>query len=192
MDEAVVHRLIRHVGGQLGTVYGKNGKAAVLDKLNGYSNAGRHSPWLVLIDLDNDTDCAPPARAAWLPETAPHLCFRIAVREVEAWLMADAETLAGYLSIARSRVPTNVESLDSPKTTLVNLARNSRSKIIRKEMVPRQGSGRQVGVAYASRLIEYVETMWQPAIAARNSESLYRAIRCLCRLAANYEEPKLT
>ena len=182
VDEAVAHRLVRHVDGQLGTVYGKGGKPSVLKNLKGYNNAGRYSPWFVLVDLDRGRDCAPLARAEWLPRPAPRLCFRIAVRDVEAWLMADAETLASYLSIARNNVPADTESLDSPKTTLVNLARRSRSKRIREDMVPRHGSGRQVGPAYVSRITEYVDTTWRPQIAARRADSLQRAIACLRRL----------
>ena len=48
--------------------------------------------------------------------------------------MADAETLAGYLEIARNKVPVDTESLDFPKTTLVNLARRSRRKRIREDV----------------------------------------------------------
>jgi len=57
VDEAVARRLVRHVGGQPGKVYGKGGKPSVLNNLEGYNNAGRHFPWFVLVDLDRD--CAP-------------------------------------------------------------------------------------------------------------------------------------
>ena len=117
VDEAVVRRLIAHAGGQTGDVYGKNGKDELRQKIDGYNNAARHAPWVVLVDLDNDADCAPPIRDAWLPVPAPHLCFRIAVREVEAWLMADAQTLARYLRVRRTRIPAEPENLARPKTS---------------------------------------------------------------------------
>ena len=88
-DEAVA--LIDHSGGRIGKVYGKSGKPHLQKKIAGYNDAARYGPWFVLVDLDNDADCAPPLRDAWLP--APGLCFRIAVHEVEAWLMADPESL---------------------------------------------------------------------------------------------------
>ena len=59
VDEAVARRLVRHVDGQPGAVYGKGGKPSVLSNLKGYNNAGRRSPWFVLVDLDRDRDCAP-------------------------------------------------------------------------------------------------------------------------------------
>lgn len=182
-DEAVVQRLIDHAGGQVGRVYGKNGKVNLRRKIAGYNNAARHGPWFVLVDLD--ADCAPPLRDAWLPNPVPGLCFRVAVREVEAWLMADPETLASYLDAPRKRITGDPESLDDPKGAMVSLARRSRKPGVRRDMVPREGSGRPVGPAYPGRLIEYATTEWRPEIAARNSESLRRALRCLRRVAAD-------
>jgi len=66
---------------------------------------------------------------------------------------------------------------------LVDLARLSRRNAIRKDMVPREGSGRSVGPAYASRLVEFATGQWQPEAAAERCESLRRAMRCLERLA---------
>lgn len=190
IDEAVVRRLIAHVGGVVGEVHGRDGKAHLHQRLQGYNRAALHESWIVLVDLDADADCAPMLRDAWLPRAAPRLCFRIVVREIEAWLMADAATLADYLSVARSRIPMNVEGLGSPKTTLVNLARGSRRRNIRTDMVPHEGSGRQVGSVYVSRLIEYVQTTWRPEVASRRSESLHRAIVCLRRLVVHRDPPE--
>lgn len=182
VDEAVVRKLIAHVGAHPGPVYGKNGKPALRKKFNGYNNAARHAPWLVLVDLDNDADCAPSLRQDWLPHPAPSMCFRIAVREVEAWLMADPETLAKYLGVARSKVPDEPEALTNPKDEMVKLARQSRRRAIREDMVPRLDSGRRVGPAYTCRVVEYARTHWRPEIAAARSDSLRRAIACLERL----------
>ena len=182
IDEAVVRKLITHAGGQLGAVYGRNGKLALRQKINGYNNAARHSLWIVLVDLDREADCAPPLREAWLPDPAPDLCFRVAVREIETWLMVDAETLAEFLRVARRRIPGRPEHSDHPKESMVTLARHSRRRAVREDMVPREGSGRPIGPAYTSRLVEYVESRWRPEVAARHAESLRRAIACVERL----------
>ena len=179
VDEAVVRSLVAHVDGQIGDVYGKNGKPALRQRIDDYNNAARYAPWVVLVDLDNDADCAPSIREEWVPVPAPNLCFRIAVREVEAWLMADVQTLARYLSVGLSRISADPETLERPKDAMVDLARRSRRNDIRKDMVPRQKSGRRVGPAYASRLIEYVRDHRQPDVAAERSESLQRAIHSL-------------
>jgi len=181
VDEAVARKLITEAGGRPGTIYGKNGKPFLRRHIKGYNNAARHLPWMVLVDLDRDAECAPPFSEEWVHDPAPYLCFRVAVREVEAWLIADVESLAAFLSVARSRIPADPEQLQEPKAEMVNFARHSRRREIREDMVPREGSGRSVGPAYASRLIEYVETRWRPEVATKRADSLRRAIMCLKR-----------
>ncbi len=104
------------------------------------------------------------------------------MREVEAWLLADGENLARFLSVAVRYVPGDPESLVKPKEAMVSLGRRSRKGAIRKDMVPRRRSGRAVGPAYTSRLVEFASTTWRPEIAAERCDSLDRAIRCLRRL----------
>jgi hypothetical protein len=181
VDEAVVRRLIACAGGHPGSVYGKNGKPDLRQKINGYNEAAKRTLWLVLVDLNSEADCAPRLRHDWLPTPAPRLCFRVAIRQVEAWLMADAETLATFLSVKRHTIPADPEALPNAKAEMVNIARNSRRSAIREDMVPRQRSGRAVGPAYSSRLIEYAEKHWRPEVAAQRADSLRRAIDCLKR-----------
>lgn len=181
-DEAVVKRLAAHVGAHVGAVYGKHGKHALKQKMNGYNQAARHAPWIVVADLDRDHDCAPELVSEWVPLPSELMCFRVAVRAVEAWLLADVETMASFLGVAHTAIPASPDEHDDPKRTLVDLARQSRRREIREDMVPRPKSGRAVGPAYASRLIEFTTSAWRPAVAAERSESLRRAIASLKRL----------
>lgn len=182
LDEAVLRRLVEHVGATASSVYGKTGKQRLLQRLNGYNNAAQRGPWFVLVDLNGDDDCAPPFREKWLPTPAPYMCFRIAVREVEAWLFADPKRLAPFLGVRASALPNDPELVVEPKRTMVQVAAISRRRAIREDMVPRPESGRQVGPAYTARLIEFVTnpaTGWRPSVAARESDSLERCLRCL-------------
>lgn len=179
VDEAVAERLIVHAGGVPGSIFGKRGKAALQKGIGGFNHAVGRAPWLVLVDLDRQHECAPPLVGEWVPDIAPHMCFRVAVRAVEAWLLADRETLAGFLRVAIDRIPRQPEVLPDPKQALVTLARRSRSRDVREDMVPREKSGRAIGPAYASRVIEYVHEKWRPDIAAGRAASLERAIACL-------------
>ncbi|MBI3047505.1 MAG: hypothetical protein HYY76_04260 [Acidobacteria bacterium] len=183
VDEAVARTVIAHAGATVGDIYGKQGKAYLRQKITGYNNAAQRSPWLVLVDLNREEECAPPLVSAWLPQPAARLCLRVAVRKIEAWLMADSERLARFLGVSRTKIPTNPEELEDPKTAMVNLARVSRRAAIRQDMSPRAGSGRPVGPAYSSRLIEFASSSWRPKVAAARSPSLRRAIDCLKRLA---------
>jgi hypothetical protein len=183
LDEAVARRLIAQAGGTPGDIYGKHGKSALRRRIAGYNNAARRCPWLVLVDLDREFNCAPLLCEDWLPSgAAAQLCFRVAIRAVEAWLMADAETLAKFLGVARSKIPRGPEGSGDPKADMVNLARSSRRREIRDDIVPRPEGGRQVGAAYSSRLIEYVAFHWRPEVASQRAESLLRATNCLRRL----------
>ena len=185
VDEAVFRRLLKAVRAEPGTVYGKNGKQQLLERLGGYNNAARFSPWLVLVDLDQDAHCPPLFVAARLPVPSERMCFRVAVREVEAWLLGDRERLARFLDVDPGWIPSDPVGSPNPKTQVVNLARRSRSREIVADMVPRRESGRSEGSAYASRLIEFVSDSrhgWRPTVAARSSNSLRRCLRCLRRL----------
>lgn len=179
-DEAVVKRLVVEAGGQLGAVYGKGGKPALRRKVSGYNAAAQFAPWVVLVDLDRDAECAPPFRAAWLPTPAPHMCFRVAVRTVEAWLLADRERFARFLGVNLGSLPRSPEDLEDPKQLVVDLARGSRKRDIRADLVPRPGAGRRIGPAYTDRLIEFAVGPWRPPAAAEIAESLKR---CMSRIS---------
>jgi len=187
LDEAVIKRLIAHVGARAGPIYGKTGKAQLLRRLSAYNQAAQFWPWVVLLDLDQDADCAPPYRAAHLPQPAPKMCFRIAMREVEAWLFADRERLARFLAVPERTIPAHPEMVHSPKDAMAQLAHRSRRRDVREDLAPRPSSGRRVGPAYSSRLIQFVDDTvqgWRPDVAAQASASLARCLRCLCQLVA--------
>jgi hypothetical protein len=112
------------------------------------------------------------------------MCLRVVVREVESWLLADREGLARFLGVAQTLIPKDPESLPDPKAAMISLARRSRRREVRDDMVPRPGSGRPIGPAYPARLIEFAANVWTPETAADRSDSLKRALRCLTRLIA--------
>jgi hypothetical protein len=187
-DEAVLARLAETAGLAVGTVYGGKGKAYLKAKISHYNLAARHYPWIVLVDLDDDEDCAPDLTTSWLPQMAPLLCFRVAVRAVEAWLLADGERFSQFFSVPLSRIPPDVEAVRDPKAAVLALAQRSRRAAIREDMVPRAGSGRREGPLYTPRLIEFIQDAsagWRPEVAAGRSDSLGRCYRALRRLAAD-------
>jgi hypothetical protein len=183
-DEAVLGRLIRHVGADVSTVYGRSGKHNLLARLAGFNEAARHAPWLVLVDLDHDYPCAPDALAIWLPAPSTWMCLRVPVREVESWLLADRPSLASYLGVRQTAIPADPDDLSDPKQALVNAARTSRRRAIREEVVPRPGSGREVGAGYVGHVIQFATSHWEPDIAAAVSPSLMRCLNALRALVA--------
>ncbi len=185
IDEAIARRILAHVSLLCGTVYGKRGKDYLLECLPAYNRAARFIPWLVVVDLDHDAPCAPDFVQDRLPVPASGMCLRLAVRAAEAWLLADAERLAGFLSVPLAKIPTNPDVVPNPKAALVDLARQSRSRAIRDDMVPRPNSGGRVGPGYTGRIIEFVSApphQWRPDVAAGRSDSLRRCLEALTTL----------
>ena len=173
-----MHRLAEVIGGDLGSVHGKRGKYDLDRKIAAYNQAAQYSPWFVLRDMDHDDDCAASLRNCLLPESVSQMCFRIAVRSVEAWLLADRSNIASFLSVSVDLVPRDPEAMENPKVDMVNLARRSKRRAIREDMIPRPGSGRHVGPAYTARMIEFARQHWRPDVASGTSDSLRRAILC--------------
>ena len=181
-DEPVAKRLLEYVGLIPGPVYGKQGKNYLLNRLLNYNNAARYgSSWFVIIDLDNVL-CPSEAIATWLPEPASKMCCRIAVRSIEAWLMADREQMAAFLSVSVAKIPDKPELEADPKSTLLSIARTSHKKSIREDLVPRASSGAKVGPLYPARITEFVENFWRPEVAAQHSISISRCINALSKL----------
>ena len=174
-----MRRLLSEANHQAGPLYIANGKPNLLRALDGYNNAARISPWIVLIDLNGDDDCAPPFVTRHMPSPATQMVFRVCVRQVESWLLADRERIARFLRVSQARIPRNPDSEPDSKEALIGIARRSSDRLIREEMVPSPGSGRRVGPGYVARILEFIQNRWDPSVAAGHSESLDRCLRQL-------------
>jgi hypothetical protein len=189
LDEAVLTKLLLLVGIKVAAPYGKKGKDYLKKKIRGYNQAAKCGDgWIVLVDLDNDAECAPPFVASWLPDRSPNLQLRVAVRAVESWLLADSEEIAHFLGVPRQKIPAQPENEVVPKNTLINIARRSRSREIREDIVPRPDSSASQGPGYTSRLVEFTMRYWDPERAARRAPSLKRTFDSLLRWKADNDE----
>jgi hypothetical protein len=174
--------LLAALGRGVAVAHVVGGKTKLDPRLNGYNNAARYAPWVVIRDLDTE-ECAPVLVQRLLPAPAEFMCFRVAVRAIESWLLADAANLAAYLRVRVGLVPGDPDALPNPKTALVTLANRSTARGIREDMVPRPGSGASIGPNYPARLIEFARDRWNPLAAAGTSPSLNRAIDRIRELA---------
>ena len=147
-----------------------------IKKLN---QAARKTPILVLTDLDR-TECAPILLREWL-NVSPHqnLIFRVAVREVESWIMAHRSAFAAFLGISTNLIPTNPDELGDPKRTLLDLTAKSRRRVLREAIIPALKSTAKMGPDYNGRLGEFVMMNWDVREAAKNSLSLRKAFRAI-------------
>ena len=146
-------------------------------KIKSFNESAKSQAFFVLTDLDN-APCAPALTESWLPKPQhANLIFRVAVREVEAWLLADRTAIAGFLGVKESAVPSDVESLPYPKRALIDLARRSRFAWVKSALVPRVGSTAKIGPDYNACLSQFVLHHWNQEEAARTSKSLRQALR---------------
>lgn len=186
-DEAVLRRVIEHFGAEVHRVQVQHGKSNLRQRVAGYNNAARRSPWLVLVDLNGEYPCPGRLVSEWLPAPAQYMRLRAAVRRIEAWLMADAERFAQFFGVRRRDVPDQPETLANAKSAVVALTSASRKAAVRADMTPRPGSGRPVGPAYTSRIIEFARSQggWRPDVAAQHAPSLDRCLKRLQHLIDN-------
>jgi len=179
LHEAVLRKIFSQLGFSVGRCFSHGGSGYLKTKIKGFNHAARVTPFLVLTDLDR-IDCAPILISDWLPFTRhPNLLFRVAVREIESWVLAHREAFAKYLGVTQNKIPLNVDEVIDPKQFLTNLARTSKYRSIREAIVPRPGSSAKQGPDYNGTLAAFVNDHWDANIAALNSPSLMKMINAL-------------
>jgi len=181
IDAAVVRRVVAAAELSIGPIYGRRGKNHLDKSLNGYNNAAHRSCWLVVRDLDHDAECAPELVQLLMPKPSAHMCFRIAVRQIEAWLLADRDKIADLFQLSLDVIPQDPDALDDAKATLIQLARRSRNRRLREEIVPEASTSAKVGTGYSARMIDFAANLWRPGLAALSSPSLASCLKSLER-----------
>ncbi len=189
LTEAVAERLILETGGVLCVDTKIPGKGAgnLKKKLPELTRVAYSLPVLLITDLDR-VACAPLLISTWkgggkLPQD---MLFRVAVREVESWLMADAEALANLLKIRSKKIPIKPDTLGDPKQTLLELAKKA-PRAIREELIKAPGAIAAQGIGYNSVLGQFVREDWSAERAAIRSPSLASTRRRIDELAARYQ-----
>lgn len=188
LDEAVAQRLAVDSGFRVENVHGKQGWTFVQKSLPMLNQMARFTPCLALVDfMDTGMECPPSVPSAWTPDRHPNLIFRVVVRELESWLLADRRGIARFLRIPAVRVPSAPEEEDDPKRTLVNLARGSSSRRVRDALVPARGASAVVGPDYNAELERFIRGEWSPADARVAAPSLDKCMLRLAELAGKAE-----
>ncbi len=159
--------------------YGKTGFGYLKANIFKFQQASRQIPYVVLTDLDQ-YPCATALKEDWnIVATPRNFMFRIAVRSIESWLMADRKNFADFLGISIQHLPLNPEDEINPKRLLIELAKRSRKREIREDMVPKPKSTANIGPNYTPRLSVFVREQWEIESAQKHSRSLQKAILAL-------------
>ncbi|HEY3358824.1 MAG TPA: hypothetical protein VGQ83_36585 [Polyangia bacterium] len=187
LSEFVLVKVLESLGTfAIGARYSKGGFGYLKKSIRGFNNASKGTPFVVLTDLDT-YPCPSALITEWLPVPQhPNLLFRIAVREVEAWVMAHRNEFAKFMRVGLSDVPSQPDLLPDPKAKLIELARQSKSRDIRDDIVPPPNSKRTVGPNYNGRLGAFVVGHWKLNEAAQCSPSLERTWKRLAAFAPSW------
>ena len=184
LSEEIGLRLAAEVDLKVGQKLRKGGNGYLKTRIKNFCEISRHMPVFVLADLDREV-CPVRMLQSWfrIHRPTPNLVLRIAVTEIESWLLADHRAVSALLKSQLGAIPREPDSLTDPKATLIRLARRA-PKQVRNDLVPSAGSIASQGLGYNQRLSELVRTTWEPDRAANRSPSLRRAREALRKLAS--------
>ena len=99
LSEWVVRRLLtlRTIPYAVGAVFGRSGAGYLKKRAAAFNNAAKHCPFFLLAVFDQ-SPCVPALLDEWLDNPRhKHFLLRIAVHEVESWLLGDLIGLVEFL-----------------------------------------------------------------------------------------------
>ena len=178
LSEWVARRALatRPVGYAIGPVFSQGGYGYLKKQARAFNNAAKACPFLLLTDLDR-TPCPSQLITEWVGQVRhPHLLLRVAVREVESWLLGDPVGLSAFLGLRTPFDFGNPELLADPKLELLKLANRSPRRVIRESLTWKDAaSGRlSQGPDYNAPLARFAATDWNIAAARKKCRSLER------------------
>ncbi len=188
LGQVVLRRILREYRSDalVGGCYGNRGYEYIRKRAREFNKAAKGLPLLMVADLE--MECAPAQLRSLLPRPKhPNLLFRIAIMEIESWILADRSGFSSFLGVAKRRIPQNVDSVSDPKKLIVDLARRCRKRFLREALVPAPGSTARVGPEYNGQLSSFVVYAWNIEEASQNSPSLQRALSAIVRFQPTWQ-----
>ena len=174
LSEEVCLKLAQEVGLTVHQRLRRGGSGYLKSRVMNFRQMAEHIPVLMLTDLDQSV-CAPTLMSDWLglQQGPPGFLFRVAVREVESWLLADHASMSDFLGLNMGALPNEPDQLNDPKQALLTLAQRAR-RDVRDDLVARRGAIASQGLGYNARLCNLVRQAWSPHLASERSPSLAR------------------
>ena len=176
--EAVINRLLSQVWPEA-IIYKKfhgRGSGYLKTHLQAFIHSSRSTPFFVLLDSDNE-GCAKKMLDSLSLKAPPYnFILRIAVHEVESWILADYDNFLKVINVKSGHCPVNTDTIKQPKEYILNLARKSASSMIKKSLLPTKDGGALQGPGYNSVMVRFALEKWDIFNASLRSESLKRAV----------------
>lgn len=175
LSEAIALRLISEIPTPHHVTFklGNKGNGYLRSRMSSWYQMAQQQVMVVLTDLDR-ANCVVEFRDQWLTNVPPdRLVFRVAVREVESWVLADHVAMRALIG-AKGVLPIAPDELPDPKQALLGLAKRA-PKQVREDLLKTIDGKLAQGLGYNARLKEWVNSQWSPHRAAERSPSLARA-----------------
>lgn len=183
LSEAVGLRLLEElqVDSTQVRTFRQGGFGYLKKQMENWINLSIRSNLLLITDLDQEV-CASGLIEKWRgrSELPKGFLFRVAVREVESWLLADHEAIEKLIG-KKGKVPKEPDQLQDPKQKLLELAQRA-SRDVRDDMVKANQPNLRQALGYNARLCPWVQREWSPIRASERSPSLSRALRRMSEL----------
>lgn len=172
LSEQVAVRLTEDVGLVASIKLRKNGNGYLRSSMHKFAAMADQQPVLVITDLDT-MHTPSQLMGRWLNNLSKprNLLFHVAVREVEAWLLADHTGIKKLLGGKIGKVTSEPELLSNPKASLLALAARA-PRNLREDLVGERNSMAAQGLGYNAVLSEFVKNVWRPDEASERSPSL--------------------
>ena len=133
LGEAVLLKILGSLGIEVSQSIGFQGKGYLQNKAQNLNQASLGFPVIMLTDQDLPEQCPPRLLQDWVKGTQhPNFFLRIAVMEIESWIMADRSGITDFLAIPLNRIPQDTDAIPNPRNTLFP----------RHERVEKQGYGK--------------------------------------------------
>ncbi|MCC5062667.1 DUF4276 family protein [Xanthomonas campestris] len=182
LSEIICRKLLGEVGIKPFLELRRGGSGYLRGRIPSFCQMAQNYPVIVLTDLDLVV-CAPRLVADWLRNqiVPQNFLLRVAVREVESWLLADGSALSSYFGV-EMRVD-SVENISDPKQFLLEKLRRSQRAIRTSVVNVRRGQA-YCGVGYNNELAGFVREAWSPERASQHSDSLSRMRRRISEMTS--------
>ena len=176
LSRAVGQKIAKSAEWGIERVLSKSGKGYLQANFQNFCNTAKHTAVFMLVDLNGSHPCAPSLLREWTKSTPlPRLLFfRVAVREVESWLLADHEAMKILLG-SKGKLPLQPDALQDPKSELLTLLKRVR-QYVRDGVVRLDNGGIFQGVTYNATLAKWIDEHWLAERAAARSDSLNRLL----------------
>jgi hypothetical protein len=165
----------------------KGGRGNVQRSLNAYLSLATVMPVVIGVDLDQD-ECAPTLLRSWkIPDPIPpKFLLRVAVREVESWVLGDRKQFAKFVGGQSDDIPVDPDGLEDPKKFLLEYARKTARSDLKRALIPVNfAQYPRIGPAYNLHMCGFARDKWRPQVASSRSGSLARLVSALQALDAS-------